>query len=86
MQIERDTAIGKVKVELPVNIGDVILQGRTKYSIDRIIVFSDEIFLVNSTWGLWIKIDEVELVEKTPNAKYFKIKNKEETANETKKN
>ena len=78
MIIEKQTKIGPIKIEVPVNFMDVMYQGNTKYIINRIVIVSDTVFAVNTYSGLWVKIEELELIKEEKGTKYFKITKEDE--------
>lgn len=53
MIVKRQTGLGEVTVDIPINIGDVIIHGGTKYPINRIIMTDVKgIYVVNQSSGL----------------------------------
>jgi hypothetical protein len=73
MIIEKQTKIGTVKIDIPINFKDRICQGNTHYNINRIIVVENQVFAVNTYSGLWIEIEKLELIKQEKDIKYFKI-------------
>lgn len=70
MKIVKETKIGKVEIEIPINIGDKIDE---KYVIHEIIVVDENnIFAVNRSSGLWVNLDNLEFVKERNDIKYFK--------------
>lgn len=72
MIIEEKTTLGKVKIELPINEGDIILRGRTEYRINRFIIVNEKVFAVNTSSGLWVNINDLTLVKEDKNLNYYK--------------
>lgn len=72
MKIEKETTLGKVIIDIPVEIGDTMVIRGSQYSINCINVFSNEkIFLVNRSSGLWINIFDIEEYKK--DGRYLRI-------------
>lgn len=70
MKIVKETKIGKVEIEIPINIGDRMDEN---YIIHEIIVVDENnIFAVNRSSGLWVNLDNLEFVKERNDIKYFK--------------
>lgn len=77
MIITRDSRLGKISIEIPINEGDIILQGRTEYGINRFIIVNNKIFAVNTSSGLWANIEELQFIQEKNKTNYYKIITKE---------
>ena len=60
-----------VKVQLPLDIGDMFLIGSTKYDIVKITLTNDCIFVVNP--NIWVNIEQLQFVKMEGNHKLFKV-------------
>lgn len=78
MIITKDSNLGKINIEIPINQGDIILQGRTEYRINRFIIIEDKIFAVNTSSGLWANIEELRFIQGKNKINYYRIITEEE--------
>lgn len=60
-----------VKVQLPLDIGDMFLIGNTKYDIVKITLTNNCIFVVNP--NIWVNIEQLQFVKMEGNHKLFKV-------------
>ena len=60
-----------INIELPLDIGDEFLLGSTKYTIGKIAILGDCIFVVNP--NVWINIEELQFVRMEGNHRLFKV-------------
>ena len=75
MIIKKETQLGTINIEIPINEGDIILRGRTEYRINRFVLVNEKIFAVNTSSGLWVEIKDLTLVKKDKNLNYYKETN-----------
>jgi hypothetical protein len=73
MIITKECRLGKINIEIPINAGDIILQGRTEYRINRFVIVENKIFAVNTSSGLWANIEELEFIQVKNKTNYYKI-------------
>lgn len=78
MTITKDSNLGKINIEIPINEGDIILQGRTEYRINRFVIIDDKIFAVNTSSGLWANIEELQFIQGKNKINYYRIMSEEE--------
>ena len=65
MNIEINSILGEVKINIPVNIGDYMYVNNNQYSISCIGVFGEKgIYLINRISGIWINIFDILEYEK----------------------
>lgn len=74
MKLMKDSNLGKINIEIPIEQGDIILQGSTEYKINRFIIVNDSIYAVNNGSGLWENIDDLILIHEKDNKRYYKHK------------
>lgn len=74
MIITKDSNLGKINIEIPINQGDIILQGRTEYRINRFVIVDESVYAVNTGSGLWENINDLVLVREKNDKKYYKHK------------
>lgn len=70
---ENENIENNVKVQLPLDIGDIFLIGNTKYDIVKITLTNDCIFVVNP--NIWVNIEQLQFVKMEGNHKLFKVVN-----------
>lgn len=75
MTLIKKTNIGNIKIELPINIGDIVISGNSKYPINRFIVLEEAIYAINSHVGLWFNIEQLEFIKKIDNKNYYVLHN-----------
>lgn len=65
MKIEKDSILGKIKINLPVNVGENMYVNNCKYTISNIGIFGEEgIYLINRPYGVWINLFDILDFEK----------------------
>lgn len=77
--IYKNTPFGTIKVSLPFKTGMTlcIRENTKKFTINKITMIENNIYLVNNYTGLWINIDDIEKVDKLKDQTYITLKNKE---------
>lgn len=71
MVLTKTMNCGDVRIEIPLDIGDIFYSGSSEYRITKFVVTEYQVFAVNP--NIWMDIENLQYTKTIKNTKYFKV-------------